>query len=462
MVGEFLQPVWCCSPKCCNAKLDERVSVIDTANEEFGATAYTVDSRKQANSWRWSLKVSYHRCFELHINRCVNCFVEGLGRTKSMCDDMGDSFLEDEPLIAVTRHVTNVGENRIRKSGGYDLLSLYKWIIAHSSGLQAVNTSSTQHFNAIRDYILQTRNTCVSGWPLLNPKWSDGPGTWRIIWNQVKDANGSGLPNLQLRSATPSPFEAVSRGATPHLEQASKTNETLTRKALAEFDGTVDQLEQILFGAGSFKYLRESISGESLSSQVAGHLAQLLDFEARNLTWLARIWNQRHKPQFRGASAQFMRDVQQKLRDSNEMLDFERKEVYKWIVNQPPLVKSEIGTSALILTTELDMALQDITGSPEIQKRATALFEERQQLQQNVIETEQEEGNMEDLQDGEDPQDVGFLRALDELISTNGLQSDGNDRLEDSEQLEQTLHGYYDSHRKGKTPIPYKPLQPKH
>ena len=193
--------------------------------------------------------------------------------------------------MIVTRLFTVAGKDRIEESGSYDLLSLYDWVIAHSGGLQAVNTSSTQHFNAIRDYILQTRNTCVSGWPLFTRKWSDSPGTWRIIWNQVKDARGSGLPNLQLRSATPSPFEAVSRGTTPHLRQTTKTNKTLTCEALVEFDGKVDRLEKIIFGEGSFKYLRESMSGESLSSQVAGHLAQLLDFEARNLTWLARIWN---------------------------------------------------------------------------------------------------------------------------------------------------------------------------
>ena len=437
--GTFLQPTWCCSPKCCNLKLDQHVAVVTAASDKWETTRD--DATKRSHSaWQANLtsRYGYGLAFALHIERCVNCFVEGLGRAKSMCEEMGEDFLGDEPVVIVSKYIPE----RQKLEGIAELQDLYARIVERSGGIMGIDTSSIQHYYTVRDYIIRSFGMCKDGWPLPCKKKTNNPGTWRAILEQLRKApEPSSHP---LRSSTPSPFELVSRDAMPHLEQAAIMNEILNPQILAEIDATADQFEQVLFGQGCLKFYRDKLPDTELCSMVAMHLGLTLDFEARFLTWLAQVWNQRNQNQTLGASLQFLDTLQKKLRDIGEMLKFERNDLYKWVLSQPPPVKGQIGATALILTTELDGALQGVTSPPDARQRASALLAERQKLQQNALISEEEEFAMEDL--------------LDTI--EHGM--DGSEPLANWEQMEQTLHGYYDSFRgDDRPPQPYMPLQPK-
>ena len=187
-IGLHLRLIWCCSPKCCNIHISERMASVDQIKYhlELDSTQADAKLKSSAEEQYRGRRSQYWLVLSRHTQFCVNCFVDGLGRSRSMCEDMDVEFVPDEVLKEDIRYMTTPRQVDHPTSSNKMLLSFYERVIRQGGGIQGVDSLSIVHFSAIKGYLERVGGMCEDGWPRKGKKREEvGPESWRLLYNQT-------------------------------------------------------------------------------------------------------------------------------------------------------------------------------------------------------------------------------------------------------------------------------------
>ena len=182
--------------------MSEKMAKVDETKQQLELDSTQADAALKKPSERQyeGAKERYGIKLDTHAHFCVNCFVDGLGRSRSMCSDMGVEFVPDQALEANTEYMTRAAKDRYATSETKQLLRFYNQVIRCGGAIQGVQSCSIAHFCAIKGYLERVKGMCEDGWPMDGNKRTDGgPGSWRLLYNQTVQQTGD-------TGQTPQPF----------------------------------------------------------------------------------------------------------------------------------------------------------------------------------------------------------------------------------------------------------------